>query len=278
MSLSPGTKLGSYEVQLLLGAGGMGEVYRAHDTRLNRVVAIKVLPSDGHRNSEHTQRFEREARAIASLNHPYICTIHDVGSQDGVEYLVMEYLEGETLASCLMRGALPLDRVLKRGIEISDALDAAHRHGIIHRDLKPSNIFLTAHGEAKVLDFGLAKMGSETLQEMPTLTSPARLTSPGTTVGTVSYMSPEQARGEELDVRTDIFSFGAVLYETATGKMAFLGKTAAIVFKAILDESPPPLNRWNPMLPGRLDEIVSKAQEKDRDLRYQSAADLRTDL
>ena len=265
-------------MQLLLGTGGMGEVYRALDTRLNRIVAIKVLPSDLHLHSEHKQRFEREARAIASLNHPHICTIHDVGSQDGLEYLVMEYLEGETLASCLMRGALPIDRVIKHGIEISDALDAAHHRGIIHRDLKPSNIFLTAHGEAKVLDFGLAQLGDEVLQGLRTVTSPAKLTSPGTIVGTLSYMSPEQARCEQLDARTDIFSFGSVLYESATGKMAFPGKAAAIIFKAILDDSPRPLNSWNLSLPARLDEIVSKALEKDRELRYQSAADLRTDL
>src|SRR5439155_24682649 len=274
MSLAPGTKLGPYETQSLLGAGGMGEVYRARDTRLDRVVAIKVLASHLCLDKEHRQRFEREARAISSLNHPNICTIHDVGSQGGIEYLVMEYLEGETLASRLMRGALPLDRALKHGIEVSDALDVAHRRGIIHRDLKPSNIFLTTHGEAKVLDFGLVKVGQETTRpEMPTLTSPVALTSPGTTVGTVAYMSPEQARGEDLDVRTDIFSFGAVLYETLTGKMAFPGKTSAIVFKGILDQTPPSISRVNPILPARLDEIVSKTLEKDRDLRYQSAAD-----
>jgi len=190
----------------------------------------------------------------------------------------MEYLEGETLASRLLRGALPFDRALKHGIEVSDALDTAHRRGIIHRDLKPFNIFLTTHGEAKVLDYGLAKVGEGARPEMPTLTSPATLTSPGTTVGTVAYMSPEQARGEDLDERTDIFSFGAVLYEILTGKMAFPGKTSAIVFKAILDETPPSISGVNPLLPARLDEIVSKALEKDRDLRYQSAADLRTDL
>jgi len=278
MTLGPGTRLGPYEIQSHLGAGGMGEVYRARDTRLDRIVAIKILPTHFCLDPERKQRFEREARAISSLNHPNICTLYDVGSQDGIEYLVMEFLEGETLASRLIRGALPLDRALKHGIEVSDALDTAHRRGIIHRDLKPSNIFLTAHGESKILDFGLAKVGEETRPEMPTLTSPATLTSPGTTVGTVAYMSPEQARGEDLDVRTDIFSFGAVLYETVTGKMAFPGKTSAIVFRAILDEAPPAITRLNSILPAKLDEIVSKALEKDRDLRYQSAADLRTDL
>src|SRR3989441_9042136 len=191
MSVTSGTKLGPYEIQALLGAGGMGEVYRALDARLDRVVAIKVLPSRHCLDPERKQRFEREARAISSLNHPNICTVHDVGSQEGIEYLVMEYLEGETLASRLMRGALPLDRALKHGIEVSDALDTAHRRGIIHRDLKPSNIFLTAHGEAKVLDFGLVKIGDESPPDMPTVTRPATLTSPGTTVGTVAYMSPE---------------------------------------------------------------------------------------
>jgi eukaryotic-like serine/threonine-protein kinase len=243
MSLAAGTKLGPYEIQSPLGAGGMGEVYRARDTRLDRVVAIKVLPSHLCLDPERKQRFEREARAISSINHPNICTLYDVGSQDGIEYLVMEYLEGETLASRLMRGALPVDRALRHGIEVTDALDTAHRRGITHRDLKPSNIFLTKHGEAKVLDFGLVKVEEEVHPEMPTSTSPAALTSPGTTVGTVAYMSPEQARGEDLDVRTDIFSFGAVLYESLTGKIAFPGKTSAIVFKAILDETPPSISR-----------------------------------
>jgi Tol biopolymer transport system component len=278
MTLTSGAKLGPYEIESPLGAGGMGEVYRARDTRLDRVVAVKVLPSHLCLDAERKQRFEREARAISSLNHPYICTLYDVGSQDGIEFLVMEYLEGETLASRLIRGALPMDRALMHGIEISDALDTAHRRTIIHRDLKPANIFLTTHGEAKVLDFGLAKMADEVASQMPTVTSPGTLTSPGTTVGTVAYMSPEQARGEDLDLRTDIFSFGAVLYETITGKMAFPGKTSALVFKAILDETPPAITRLDPLLPARLDEIVSKALEKDRDLRYQSAADLRTDL
>src|SRR5439155_24953695 len=186
MSLAPGTKLGPYETQSLLGAGGMGEVYRARDTRLDRVVAIKVLASHLCLDKEHRQRFGREARAISSLNQPNICTIHDVGSQGGIEYLVMEYLEGETLASRLVRGALPLDRALKHGIEVTDALDIAHRRGIIHRDLKPSNIFLTTHGEAKVLDFGLVKVEEEARPEMPTLSSPAALTSPGATLGTVA--------------------------------------------------------------------------------------------
>lgn len=278
MSLAPGTKLGPYELRSLLGAGGMGEVYLAKDDRLDRLVAIKILPLHLGSHSERKQRFEREARAIASLNHPNICTVHDVGSKEGNEYLVMEYLEGETLASRLLRGALPFNLVLKHGIEVSDALDAAHRRGIIHRDLKPANIFLTSHGDAKVLDFGLAKFSEELTSSMATVSQARMLTSPGTTVGTVAYMSPEQARGEELDVRTDIFSLGAVLYEMATGRVAFPGKTSAIIFKAILDETPIASSHANPNLPLRLDDIVLKALEKDCDLRYQSAADLRADL
>ena len=278
MSLAPATRLGPYEVLAPLGTGGMGEVYRARDTRLDRVVAIKVLPLHLGTDLERKRRFEREARAISSVNHPNICTVYDVGLTDGVEFLVMECLEGETLASRLVRGALPLDQLLKNGVEVSDGLDAAHHRGIIHRDLKPSNIFLTLHGEAKVLDFGLAKVCEGVGPEMPTLTQPATLTSQGATVGTVAYMSPEQARGEELDARSDIFSFGAVLYEMATGRPAFPGKTSAMVFKAILDVTPPAIAQTNAILPSRLDEIITKALERDRDLRYQSAADLRTDL
>ena len=278
MTLTAGAKLGPYEILSPLGAGGMGEVYRARDTRLGRDVAIKILPSHLSSNPDAKQRFEREARAISSLNHPNICQLYDVGSQDGVDYLVMECLEGETLASRLHRGRLPLELVLRHGIEVADALDAAHHRGTVHRDLKPSNIFLTNHGEAKVLDFGLVKMDEETQPDMPTRTSPELLTSPGTTVGTVAYMSPEQARGEDLEARTDIFSLGTVLYEMATGKPAFPGRTSAVVFKAILDQTPASITLVDSALPTRLEEIVSKMMEKDRDLRYQSAADLRADL
>ena len=256
----------------------MGEVYRARDTRLGRDVAIKILPSHLSSNSDAKERFEREARAISSLNHPNICHLYDVGSQDGVDYLVMECLEGETLASRLLRGRLPLEQLLRSGIEIADALDAAHHRGTVHRDLKPANIFLTTHGEVKVLDFGLAKVAEEPEPDMSTRTSPELLTSPGTTVGTVAYMSPEQARGEDLDARTDIFSLGTVLYEMATGKPAFPGKTSAVVFKAILDQTPASISLVDSALPTRLEEIVSKMLEKDSDLRYQSASDLRTDL
>jgi serine/threonine protein kinase len=277
MALTSGTKLGPYEIQSLLGAGGMGEVYRARDTRLNRTVAIKVIPQHLSTDPARRQRFEREARAISALQHPNICTLHDIGHQDGTDYLVMEYLEGETLALRLVR-VLPLEQMLRFGIDVADALDAAHRRGIVHRDLKPGNIIVTAHGECKVLDFGLAKLEKDTDSDAETVTRSELLTSPGTALGTVAYMSPEQVRGEALDARTDIFSLGTVMYEMACGKLPFFGKTSGMVFKAILDETPPAPTRLNSALPVQLDEIVSKALEKDRELRYQSAADLRTDL
>jgi len=281
MALALGSRLGPYEIGALLGVGGMGEVYSARDTRLDRTVAIKVIPPHLSSNATRRQRFEREARAISALQHPNICTLYDVGHQDGTDYLVMEYLEGETLAARLAKGPLPLDHTLRHSIEVTDALDTAHRRGIVHRDLKPGNIFLTIHGEAKVLDFGLAKQGRETTAgdgSTATEVDPKMLTTPGQALGTVPYMSPEQARGEELDSRTDVFSLGAVLYEMATGKLAFPGKTSAVVLKAILDATPPAPTHVRESLPERLDEIVGKALEKDRDLRYQSAADLRTDL
>ena len=279
--LAAGTKLGPYVVQGLIGAGGMGEVYKARDTRLNRTVAVKVLPHSLSADPFRRQRFEREARAISALQHPNICTLHDIGSQDGTEYLVMEYLEGATLADRLLKGRLTLNQTLRYATEVADALDGAHRRGIVHRDLKPANIFITTHGEAKVLDFGLAKLDEPNASsDKPDLavTAPEALTSPGVAMGTVAYMSPEQARGEELDARTDIFSLGAVLYEMATGKPAFPGKTSAIVFKSILDGTPTPPSQLAPSLPPQLDQIVAKALEKDRDLRYQSSAELRTDL
>jgi eukaryotic-like serine/threonine-protein kinase len=279
VSLAAGTRLGPYEIEAPLGAGGMGEVYRARDTRLDRAVAIKVLPTHHSSDAVRRQRFEREAKAISALQHPHICTLHDIGHQEGTDYLVMELLEGETLASRLTRGALPLEQTLRYGVEVADALVAAHHRGIVHRDLKPGNIFITTHGEAKVLDFGLAKQEEEESgPETPTVTRPEVLTSPAMAVGTVAYMSPEQVRGEPLDARSDIFSLGSVLHEMGTGKLAFPGKTSGVVSKAILDQTPPAPSELSPDLPKRLDEIVGKALEKDRDLRYQSAADLRADL
>ena len=274
-----GMKLGPYEIHSLLGAGGMGEVYRAQDMRLDRTVAIKVLPAHFSSDPVRRQRFEREARAIAALQHSNICTLYDVGHQSGTDYLVMEYLEGETLASRLAKGPLPLNQTVRYGIEVADALDTAHRRGIVHRDLKPGNIFVTAHGECKVLDFGLAKLGEEKpSSEPPRVTRIGGLTGPGQALGTVAYMSPEQARGEDLDARTDLFSLGVVLYEMATGKLPFSGKTSAVVFKAILDETPAAPTQLNAKLTERLDEIVGKALEKDRNFRYQHASDIRTEL
>jgi serine/threonine protein kinase/tetratricopeptide (TPR) repeat protein len=278
MTLATGTKLGPYEIEAPLGAGGMGEVYRARDTRLDRTVAIKILPASLSDNADARQRFQREAKAISSLQHPNICTLYDIGTENGVDFLVMECLEGETLQNRLLRGLLSVEQVRRHGMEIADALDAAHRKGFVHRDLKPSNVFVTRHGEAKVLDFGLVKQEEEALTDQPTITSPANLTSPGSALGTVAYMSPEQARGDELDARTDIFSFGAVLYEMTTGKPAFPGKTSAVIFKAILDQTPAAPSQLNPEFPPRLEEIIFKALEKDRDVRYQSAADIRADL
>ena len=281
LSVGPGSRLGPYEIVAFIGAGGMGEVYKARDTRLDRTVAIKLLPAHLSSSSQHIERFQREAKAISALQHPNICTLHDVGQEDNSRYLVMEYLEGETLAERLTKGRLPLDLTLRYATEVADALDGAHRRGIVHRDLKPGNIFLTTHGESKVLDFGLAKLeDSRPAANSPTtLTSdPMALTTPGVAMGTVAYMSPEQARGEELDARTDIFSLGAVIYEMATGRLAFPGRTSAVVFKRILDETPPAPSQVVPSLPASFDQIVERALEKNRELRYQSAADLRANL
>jgi eukaryotic-like serine/threonine-protein kinase len=276
--LVSGTRLGPYEIQSLLGAGGMGEVYRARDIRLDRAVAVKVVPASLSSNSTSRQRFQREARAISLLQHPNICTLYDVGQQDETDYLVMEYLEGETLATRLTKTRLTGQQILDYGIEIANALDAAHDRGIVHRDLKPGNIFITSRGECKVLDFGLALIETEASMDAPTLTRPEVLTSPGAALGTVAYMSPEQARGESLNACTDLFSLGTVLYEMATGKLPFAGKTSAVVFKAILDHTPSPPSQLNKSLPDGFDQVIGKALEKDRDLRYHSAADMRADL
>ncbi|MGI8785733.1 MAG: protein kinase domain-containing protein [Acidobacteriota bacterium] len=279
MALSAGTRLGPYEILAPLGAGGMGEVYRAKDTRLDRTVAIKVLPAHLSDDPERRQRLEREARAVSSLNHPHICTLHDIGHQDGVDFLVMEYLEGETLADRLAKGPLALDQVLRCGIEISAALERAHRQGITHRDLKPGNIMLTKSG-AKLLDFGLATSRQAqtgpafaNLSTLPTEQGRG-LTEEGTILGTFQYMSPEQLEGKEADARSDIFSFGAVLYEMATGKRAFEGKSHASVVAAILDRDPPPVSTLQSMSPPALDHVVKFCLAKDPDERWQTAHDI----
>jgi serine/threonine protein kinase/Tol biopolymer transport system component len=281
MALTSGTRLGPHEILSSIGAGGMGEVYRARDTRLNRIVAIKVLPPHLADRSELRERFEREARTIASLNHPHICTLHDIGRQDGVDYLVMEYLEGETLAHRLLKGPLPLEQVLQFAIEISDALDKAHRKGVTHRDLKPGNIMLTKTG-TKLLDFGLAKLKQEVapanvqLSELPTADDP--LTAKGSIVGTLQYMAPEQLEGKEVDARTDIFAFGAVVYEMATGKRAFEGKSQASVISAIMSSDPLPMSSLQPMTPPALDRVVKTCLAKEPDERWQTAADITKQL
>src|SRR5271155_394085 len=281
MPLTPGTKLGPYQIESLLGAGGMGEVYRARDTRLDRTVAIKILTQGVADTPEVRQRFEREARAVSSLSHPHICVLYDVGNQDGIEYLVMEYLEGETLAARLMKGPLPPDQVLKIAIEIADALDKAHRNGIIHRDLKPGNIMLTKSG-AKLMDFGLAKgqgasgsmaAGGPLTPSMPTmnvasLTSPAGpLTQKGMIVGTFQYMAPEVLQGVEADARSDIFSFGCALYEMTTGKRAFDGKSQVGLLAAILEKEPEPISAVQPFAPPALDRLIRVCLAKDPDQR-----------
>ena len=279
MPLVLGTKLGPYEIVGPLGAGGMGEVYRARDTRLERMVAIKILPAHLSNDSVRKQRFEREAKTISSLNHPHICVLHDVGHQDGIDYLVMECVEGETLAKRLEKGPLPVDQVLKLGAQIADALDKAHRAGIVHRDLKPGNIMLTATG-AKLLDFGLAKPAAPPASAATlTAASPkSPVTEQGTIVGTFQYMSPEQVEGKELDGRSDIFSLGAVLYEMVTGNRAFEGKSQLSIATAILEKEPAPITAVKPMTPLALDHAVKKCLAKSADERWQSASDLSGEL
>ena len=278
--LNAGAKLGPYEIIGAIGAGGMGEVYRARDTRLNRIVAIKVLPAHLADRTESRERFEREARTIASLNHPHICILHDIGQQDGIDYLVMEYLEGETLAQRLKKGPLPIQQVLQYAIEIADGLDKAHRKGITHRDLKPGNIMLTKSG-AKLLDFGLAKLKQEVAPATPEsqlATMQDAITGEGTILGTLQYMAPEQVEAKEADARTDIFAFGVVVYEMATGKKAFEGKSRASLMAKILETDPPPMTSLTPMAPPALDRLVKKCLAKDREDRWQSARDLTDEL
>jgi serine/threonine protein kinase len=279
MPLSPRTRLGPYEIIAPLGAGGMGEVYRARDTRLERTIAIKILPAQFSSDPVRKQRFEREAKTISNLNHPHICVLHDIGSQDGVDYLVMECVEGETLAKRLEKGPLPLEHVLKYGAQVADALDKAHRAGIVHRDLKPGNIMLTPTG-AKLLDFGLAKPAAP-LASLATITvtkAESPVTQEGTIVGTFQYMSPEQVEGKELDGRSDIFSLGAVLYETVTGQKAFQGKSQLSVASAILEKEPAPINSLKPLTPPSLDHAIRRSLMKEPERRWQSAADLAGEL
>jgi len=276
-----GAVISHYRIRSKLGQGGMGVVYAAEDTRLGREVALKFLP-ENQRDAQARERLQREARAASALNHPNICTIYDVGEHEGEYFIAMELLRGETLQQRLWRGPLPAEMALELGIQLSDALQAAHSKGILHRDLKPSNIFLSEHGQAKLLDFGLARSLSpapamSALDRTASLGDP-NLTSPGTALGTVAYMSPEQARGEELDPRSDLFSLGAVLYEMVTGQGPFAGASTALIFDAILNRDPVPVSRVNTKLPAELDRILSKALERDRDLRYQSSAELRSDL